>query len=175
MAIKAVSQLPDPIQPLTDNDLLFLTQYDADNEQYVSVQLSLGDLKDWLNCVPVGLSIAGQDLPAAQYDFMYSVNEAAHTYSNVYEDTVSITTLFSDFFSNASFDDIVLVNSGGGTGHFQCLPGSGFGIYAADGGGDPQTIIFTSLKRNSVEILSDVLGESVGTVHACGQQHFDGV
>lgn len=53
MAIKAVSQLPDPIQPLADTDLLFLTQYDADSEQFVSVQLPLGQLKDWLNTPPV--------------------------------------------------------------------------------------------------------------------------
>lgn len=49
MAIKAVSQLPDPIQPLADADLLFLTQYDADSEQFVSVQLPLSQLKDYVN------------------------------------------------------------------------------------------------------------------------------
>ena len=52
MAIKAVSQLPDPIQPLTDGDLLFLTQYDPDNEQFVSVQLPLGDLKTYVTSPP---------------------------------------------------------------------------------------------------------------------------
>lgn len=60
MAIKAVSQLPDPIQPLADTDLLFLTQYDADSEQFVSVQLPLGQLKDYVNGVtPEPISCEG--------------------------------------------------------------------------------------------------------------------
>ncbi len=45
MAIKAVSELPDIIKPLSDDDLIFLTQYDSENEEYVSVKCSLGQLK----------------------------------------------------------------------------------------------------------------------------------
>lgn len=52
MAIKAVSQLPDPIQPLADTDLLFLTQYDAESEDFVSVKVSLGELKAHVNPEP---------------------------------------------------------------------------------------------------------------------------
>lgn len=59
MAIKAVSQLPDPIQPLADGDLLFLTQYDAENDQYVSVQLPLGNLKVYVSGGPVPIGCAG--------------------------------------------------------------------------------------------------------------------
>lgn len=59
MAIKAVSQLPDPIQPLADGDLLFLTQYDAENDQYVSVQLPLGDLKEYVSGGPPPIGCAG--------------------------------------------------------------------------------------------------------------------
>ena len=291
MAIKAVSQLPDPIQPLSDNDLLFLTQYDADNEQYVSVQLSLGDLKDWINvgapepiscdgatykiyftdfspfgswevfidgvslptpggsqigaisnainnlnnglqsgndgwwrvenhdtvnhrfrlvpnggdtsytldeanstpcfqenpdgsiefclaplalCESMGFQSQDVDLPPANYTFEYQVNGESRTYSYLAENVISVGSLFSYLLSE-DLSPVVMVGSGGGMGHFQFIYATGFAIYAAQGDGDPQTIVITSLKQDGIEVLSDVLGENNITLHACGQQNFIGV
>lgn len=126
-------------------------------------------------CDPVGYFNEGQDLPAGQYDFEYQVNGDARTHSHTAEEVISLGTLISTLFALADISPVVTVNSGGGVGHFQLIYGLGFGINAADGEGDPQTIVITSLKQDDTEILPDLFGESSLTIHACGQQNFDGI
>lgn len=126
-------------------------------------------------CDPIGYFNEGQNLPAAQYDFEYQVNGDSRTYSHTAEEVISLGTLISTLFALADISPVVTINSGGGLGHFQLIYGLGFGINAADGDGDPQTIVITSLKQDDTEILPDLFGESSLTIHACGQQNFDGI
>ena len=88
MAIKAVSDLPDLIQPLSDSDLLFITQLDVENEQYVSVKCPLGQLRAYFDNATNTNNLTLRDSTNAQLfagdaDHLTLINSAGQT---IYQD-----------------------------------------------------------------------------------------
>lgn len=176
MAIKAISELPDPIQALSDEDYMILSQFDGTN--FVSVKVTLAQLKAYLqgDCVPSGLTIPEYAFPAGTYSFEYQVNGGAvQSYSSSFESVTDGNVLLYDLFSNADFSPIILVGDGGGMAHFQ------YGYYnhtiaAAEGNGnDAATITLLAIDGQENDPIQTLFNVDSVTMHACGTQYFPGI
>lgn len=196
MAIRPISKLPDPIQPLSNDDYLMLSVFNPDSGGQLSVKCTLGQLKDYVMggteaCEPTSVHISPNGdgaLTSTPYTVTYKladglVSDPEQTTTITFtvesgdgSDVASLSNLLK-----AMADAIGLPYHGGGGGTAQWSLGypSGDGLNMISGGDGsvtslPQTLDLY-LTPNALNDAVQVLFGSGVTVHSCGSQNYPGV